>query len=472
MVKIAYSKGIKIYNRSPLWLKDFFSTISAPIPRSMMLGSGFNSFSNELKKSQWYKPEEIKELQEKKLRALIKHTYFNVPYYHKIFKDRNLSYQDIKTIEDLQKLPLLTKEDIRTNFNDLIAVNAKNYKYGIGKTSGSTGKPLNFLLDQQNREIEYASVWRQLNWAGIGLNSKIATFRGDLVDEAHHKDLLWIRNALSKELVFNTFDLTENKISKIIDKLVKFKPDLIKAYPSTLYIMSLYIRDYSDKSIEPTAIQTSSERLSKKQRKVIQEQFNCEIFDWYGHSEYVISACECENHDGYHINAESGILEFLNKNEQVSSDEFGEITATGLYNYSMPLIRYRTSDIGSYTEDKCSCGRGLSIMKSLEGRISDMIITPNGKTISGAAFEAYWEHRIGPHTPNIECLNVVQKTKSKLLIEMVKKEHYSAKETEHILRELSILLGSDMVIDIEEVSSIPTGNKWRFTRSELSADQF
>lgn len=472
-IQVSYGKGIKIYNKSPLWMKDLFAICTMPVPRSIMLGSGFHDYFGKLNRTQWYKLEDLNKLQEKKLRALIKHAYFNVPYYHRIFNENNINYQDIRTLEDLEKLPLLTKDDIRNHFNELIAVNASDYMYGVGKTSGSTGKPLSFLLDQQNREMEYATVWRQLNWAGIKFNDKIATFRADLVDETGYKNILWKRNALSKELVFNTFDLNITKIKKIVDKLSKFKPHLIKAYPSTLYVIALYMDEHAtEKIVEPVAIQTSSELLSKKQRHIIQEQFNCQIFDWYGHSEYAVSAGECEKHDGYHINIESGILEFLNKSEHVSSGELGEITATGLYNYSMPLIRYRTSDIGSYTDEKCDCGRELPIMNSLEGRMSDMIVAPNGKVISGVAFEAYWEHRIGPYVPHVECLNIIQRAKSKILLKMVKNENYCEKETEFILNELSLLLGNDMEIDIKEVDSIPSSGKWRFTRSELSNDLF
>lgn len=466
-LKVPYAKGVHIYNKAPLWMKEVFSVCMAPVPRSIMFGSGFHNYFRELNKTQWYKLEDLEKLQEKKMRALIKHAYFNVPYYHRIFRGKNINYQDIKTLEDLKKLPLLTKDDIRNHFNELVAINANNYMYGVGNTSGSTGKFFSFLLDQQNREMEYATVWRQLNWAGIQFNDKIATFRGDLANETDYKNTLWMQNALSKELVFNTFDLNKGNIKKIVDKLSKFKPRLIKAYPFVLYYIALHMEDYAGKAVEPLAIQTSSELLSKKQRDVIQEQFNCQIFNWYGHAEYAISAGECENHDGFHINMESGIVEFLSKDESVSSSELGEITATGLHNYSMPLIRYRTSDIGSYVNEKCNCGRELTIMNSFEGRISDMIVSPNGKVISGVSFEAYWLHRISPHTSHIECFNVIQKTKRKLVIEMVKCEDYCEKDKEYILKELSILLGDDMDIDIIEVDSITTSGKWRFTKSEI-----
>lgn len=455
MVKIPYGKGIQIYNKSPLWLKDVFAMCTKPIPRSSMLGKGFNNYYQELDKTQWLKTEQLKKYQEKKLRELLKHAYFNVPYYHRIFKENNIHYDDIKKIEDLKIIPLLTKDGIRNNFKELISVNAADYNYGIGHTSGSTGKPLHFFLDQQNREIEYATVWRQLRWAGIEINSKIATFRGDLLKQTSGKTILWKNNALSKELVFNSYQLNEKNMSQIVQKLRKFRPDLIKGFPSSLYILSLYLRDNGIDYIHPRAVQTSSELLPEYQRETIREQFGCELFDWYGHSEYAISAGECECHEGLHINMESGIMEFIKNNEHVSSKELGELTATGLYNYSMPLTRYQTSDIGSFSDETCSCGRGLPLMKSLEGRISDIIKSPNGKIYSGASFEHYWKHRISPNTPNVEYVHIIQKAENKLLIQMVKTQNYSDEETKFILRELTSLLGSEMNIQMTTLQQFP-----------------
>lgn len=468
MIRLPYGKGIEIYYKSPLWLKDIFAMCTSLIPRSSMLGQGFHDFFRELDKTQWLEPGELKKHQEKRLRALIKHAYFNVPYYHRIFRENNIDYEDIKTLEDLNKIPFLTKDDIRTHYSELIAVNAADYKYGAGHTSGSTGKPLSFLLDQQNREIEYAAVWRQLKWAGVGINAKVATFRGDLVNEAGNKSVLWRHNSLSKELVFNCFLLNDEYIEKFIKKLNSYNPDLIKGYPSSLYLIATYMESHGITSITPLAIQTSSELLTTTQRELIQEQFKCEIFDWYGHSEYAISAGECESHNGHHINVESGIIEFLKNNEYVGTEELGEITATGLYNYSMPLIRYKTSDIGSYSDELCNCGRKLPILKSLEGRISDVISTNDGKVISGMAFEHYWKHKIAPQTPNVEYVHVIQKTKTKLLIEMVKSQNHSENENEVILSKLSLLLGDNIKIEFRDLGEIPTGNKWRFTTSEIS----
>ena len=467
-MRVPYAKGLQLYTKSPLWMQNFLGFLTKPIPRSSLYGSGFNSFFQMLSKTQWYKPEPLKKIQENNLRSLIKHAYQNVPYYHKVFKKRKLRPDDIKTIEDLRKLPILSKDDVRKNFTQLVAVNSKNFNYGFNTTHGTTGKPLTFCLDQQNREKEYATQWRQLQWAGIDFSAKIATFRGNFVYTHGKTKAISKFNALSKELDFNSYNMNENLLLHYIKKLKNFQPDLIKGYPSVLQTMSKFMLNNNIK-YSPKVIQTSSETLFQNDREFIEKAFECKIYDWYGQSEYVVSAGQCPE-GNYHINVESGIMEFIKDDENVSPDELGEILGTGFFNYSMPFIRYKIGDVGRYSSDLCACGRALPLLQSLEGRINDLIITPDNKTISGLAFHHYWRRRINPYLPNVEDVHIIQKSKRKLLIELVKKEGYLDKETHIILKELKMLLGSQMEIEFKDVDPMQIGNKRRFTESELNAN--
>lgn len=466
-MRIPYGKGIEIYNKGSPWLQEIFALATRPIPRSVMLGSGFHAFFRELNRTQWFKPERLEKIQESKLRALIRHAYDNVPYYHKIFKERNMTPGDVKTIEDLRKLPMLTKEDVRKNYNQLVALNAKDYKYGIGKTGGSTGRRLAFLLDQQNREMEYASLWRQRVWANVGFNSRIASFRGHISWEKFRRsEPSWRLNALSKQLDFNIFAMDEKMLEVYVDKLRRYKPDLIEGWPSAIHLLAMYLLKHNAKGISPVAVQTSSETLLDNQRTVIEEAFQCRVYDWYGQSEYVVSAGQCPE-GNCHI-AESGIMELIKNGEQVGEGEFGEIIGTRLYNYSMPFIRYRVRDVGKCTKEECCCERGLAIVRSLEGRVSDIIVTTDGKLITGANFEGVWIYRIRPHTPNVNYVHVIQKSKDKLIVEMVKEQHYSDEETRVILSELKSVLGANMDIEIRDLDSVPLQRKRRFAESGLN----
>jgi phenylacetate-CoA ligase len=160
-------------------------------------------------------------------------------------------------------------------------------------------------------------------------------------------------------------------------------------------------------------------------------------------------------------------MEFIKDGEQVSHGELGEIVGTGLYNYSMPLIRYRTTDIGRYSEETCTCQRGLPIVQSLEGRVSDSILAPDGRIVTGPSFEHYWKNEIAPFTPHVDYVHVIQRSDKRILIKMVKKIGYSDEETMAIIRGLNSLLGSEIQVEFEELDAVPIQKKWRFTESEL-----
>ncbi|MGD0451258.1 MAG: hypothetical protein ABSA79_09435 [Candidatus Bathyarchaeia archaeon] len=467
-MRIPYGKGIEFYSKSPLQLQKVISVFLAPIPRSMMLGSGFQAFLRELNRTQWYKPYELRKHQESRLRSLIRHAYENVPYYNRLFKQRSITPDDVKTIEDLKKIPVLTKNDLRDHFKELIAVNAEVYRYGKSRTSGSTGKPVTFYLDQQNREMEYAAKWRQRGWANVDLNSRIASFRafrGMRGTDFQGGKPRWNYNALSKELEFNIFGLNRANLGKQVQKLREFNPNLIEGYPSVIELLAKHVLEHGYNDICPIAVQTSSESLLTR-RETIEKAFGCKVFDRYGQSEYVVSVDECPA-GSYHV-AESGILEVIKDGEQVSDGEIGEIIGTGLCNYSMPLIRYRTTDICQHSAEFCSCGRGMPLIKSLEGRTSDIILSPDGRSVTGVSFEHYWKHVISPQTPHLDYVHVIQKADYSLIVQMVKTKGYSDEETSAILQGLDVLLGSEIRIAFEELPSIPARKKWRFTESQAN----
>ncbi len=466
-MRIPYGKGIEVYSKSPLPLQRVIGVFLRPVPRSAMLGSGFHCFLIELNKTQWYNIQDLRKYQETRLRSLLQHAYANVPYYGRLFRQRGLTPDDIKTIEDLRKLPILTKDDVRNHFEELIAVNATDFKYGKSSTSGSTGRPITFYLDQQNRELEYALKWRQRGWAGVDLNGRIASFRafrGMRGTDFQSGKPRWNYNALSKELEFNIFGMNRENLEKQAKKLAAYRPNLIEGYPSAIELLAKYLLKHGEYNIFPFAVQTGSESLQTR-RALIERAFGCKVFDRYGQSEYVVSIDECPK-GSYHV-AESGVLEIIKDGEQVTHGEMGEMIGTGLYNYSMPLIRYRTTDVCRHSSESCRCGRGMPLIESLEGRTSDMILASEGRSVSGASFEHFWKNVISPHAPNLEYVHIIQKTDTSLVVQIVKSEGYSKDEASAIIRGLNTLLGPEISISFEELNSPPARKKWRFTESQL-----
>ena len=403
-------------------------------------------------KTQWLSPKSLKRIQNMKLREIITYAYGNVPYYHEVLKERRLKPEDIKDTSDLAKLPFLTKDMVRNNFTKLQARNIQNLKPILQFTSGSTGKPLSFYITMERMKFENALAWRHWNWAGCNPGDRRAEIRYGV------EPYLWWqkRNVLR----FSSYHMTTKNAGLYVNRLREFDPKVIRGFPSSLYILARYMKREGVK-FKVKSVITASETLFDEQRKDIEEQFGCKVFDWYGLNECVVTASECPE-GNYHINSEGGIMEFIKDEEYATPSETAEIVGTQFGNYAMPLIRYRHEDLGSYTDERCSCGRGLPILKSLLGRTDDMIVTPDGRLI-GRLDDAL-KYSLG-----IYQIQLIQKSVEELTIKVVKGPSFSEKGITRLEKELRKRLGNEIRINTAFVNNIPktkTG-KCRVVISEI-----
>ena len=423
-------------------------------------------YLKELEETQWWSPEQLRELQNKKLRALIKHAYENVPYYHRIFEERGLSDKDIQTVEDLPKLPILTKNDIRQNFSDLVVRDSKKYKPFLNATSGSTGEPLQYYVTMDVASINWAGEFRGWGWAGYKLGDKRATLGGSSLIANKPPTLFErVRRRVERNLPLSAVDMNEAKMALYAKQLSEYKPKFVYGYPSAVYIFAGYLRKAGINNIQLQAIFTTAEMLLPQHRQTIEEQFGCKVFDQYGCYDGGPQALECSTHQGYHISAEKAIMEFVDENgNPVSPRHPGEIITTDLHNYAMPFIRYTVGDMGTLAEEQCPCGRGLPLMKSIEGRTTDLIVFSNGVTLSGPALTLVFKDC------HIRQYQVIQEAKDKLIIKVIKADGYTDQDTEHFLGIIRAHAGEGIKIETEFVDEIPTtkAGKYRFIISKVS----
>ena len=458
------NKLVSTYYNSPYHFQNIVVSTYGYYYRKQNLNTEVFSLLRELEKTQYYTRSELENYQNKKLRLLIKHAYENVPYYHRIFRSNNLTPDDIRYKDDLVKLPYLTKEDIRINFNDLIAKNYDAIKLQLVHTSGTTGSPLEFYWDRNVMLMENAFIRRHWSWAGFGLKDWRVTLRGNvIVPLSQKKGPFWRYNYPEKQIFFSSFHMNRETLPEYVKEIQKISPKAIQGYPSTVYTLARYMRE-NDIKIPVGAVFTSSEPIYPVQREVVEDQFQCKIYDLYGLSERTASAGQCSN-GNYHIYSEYGIIELLNNDEIITdSGEFGEIVSTGLNNYGMPLIRYKTEDGTKYREESCECGINLPLMDPVETKLDDMIITPDGNLLSPSVLT----HPFKPMV-NIEKSQIIQKTKYKLLLKIVKKPEYSEKDSNILLTELHERVGSEMSIELEFVEDIPRtkAGKYRWIISKV-----
>ena len=397
-----------------------------------------------LNKSQWWSKEQIRELQNKKLRNLIRHAYNNVPYYQRIFSQRGITPDDIRTKEDLDKIPVLTKEDIRKNLPDLIARNVSKSMMIESHSSGSTGEPLKYYIDKGSYSAGWAQTFRCWNWAGFQLGDPYVKISLHPRTSAVKK----IQDMILRTKYVYATGITNTSIDHEIKKIRRFHPKIIRNYASHMYSMAK-LMEKEGIEFQGATVATTGSMLYPHYRAVIEKQFHGKVFDAYGGESTAVSF-ECDEHNGYHICDEDVFVEFLKEEEHAVPDEPGRIVFTNLINYAMPVIRYDIKDIGTYTEDSCPCGRGLSLMKSIEGRESDIIMTPSGDLIVVHFFGILFGHIQG-----IDQFQVIQERIDHLTIKIVKNDHFTEKDLNHIKNEIQKRAGPDVKIVIELVSEIP-----------------
>lgn len=411
-----------------------------------------------LRKTQWLSYQKLRNIQQKKVQAIIKYAYHNVEYYHNLFKSLNLSPNEIKTIDDLNKIPILTKSKIQNESQKIIAYTKDRNQCISSTTSGSSGKPLTIFFDKNAINNIKSRYLRQYFESGGHPRYKIVHFTNP--NRFGQKRLVQNLGFLSKKHL-SVLDKTSNQIRNLLE----VSPDVIEGYPSILWLIANAIDDNNITGINPKLVFSSAELLLQNVRKKINSTFNVEMFDQYGAAEFGTFAWECPEHNGYHMDIESVVVEFVRDGEPVSPEEKGEIVVTGLFNSAMPLIRYSIGDIGSCSLERCCCGRNLPLMKIVEGRTDDFVILPSGNIISPRHIN-FLENVEG-----IKSYRIIQKKQNELLVQITKDTGFSEKTIPQAKNEiLNGCLGEDLGIFVEIVDEIPRdkSGKIRAVISELN----
>ncbi len=458
----------KFYDWMPVSVQNCLLTGYSAILDKERYGGMFDSFRQLMAEGQWWRTAELKELQAENLRLIIKHAYHTVPYYRCIFETLKLSPDDIKTQGDLHKLPLLTREDIKRNFRNLISTKFNPKKLKYGHTSGTTGSPLEIGYDPTVVYATYAALDRQYQWAGCRLakdGDRIAVLRGNvIVPLGQKKPPFWRYNRLHNQLMLSSFHLSPQNLPFYLEEVNKYQPAVFDGYPSTLYVFAKYLKNKGEK-FPLKAVISSSETLYDFQREVIEESFQCRVFDYYALAERVVFSTECDRHEGHHLAMEYGISEILDeKNEPLPKGKTGKLVGTSLHNFGMPLIRYVTNDMTSILEKSCSCGRDLELMDDVTTKAEDTLTLKDGRLISPSVLT----HPFKPMN-SVEESQIIQKEDDRIVIKIVPRSDYTEADTTHLIQEMKKRLGEDVKIDIQIVDHVDRtkSGKFRWVISEV-----
>jgi phenylacetate-CoA ligase len=411
----------------------------------------------ELLKTEQLSPEEIRELQLRKLRFLVEHSFSHVPFYRSRFRQAGLSPTDLTTLESLRNFPFLTKADIQQHQSNLITEGIDRAKLRRNHTGGSTGEPLTFYQDQNYQRAVSADLWRNLMWCGYTLGDRQVYLWGSDVDAKRYRGLKGHLRAYLQNLIWvDVFDLTEETLRRQLGEIARFRPKILVGYVSSLLLFARLLQKDRIRIPSLVAIQSSAEVLTSAHRQTLEETLGVKLFDRYGCRELGNIAHECEAHDGLHINAENNLVEFVD----------GQLVVTNLNNYAMPFIRYIIGDYGmAGKQERCACGRGLPRMSVVTGRFSNLIRSPGGKILHGEFFTHLFYG-----VPGVVQFQVVQETLQHLTIRIVKGKDFDPAFPAQLKEQILTHGDPRFSISIEYPDGIEPlrSGKFQFTISKIS----
>ena len=318
--------------------------------------------------------EVILEMQERGLKKLVAFAHRNVPYYRNLMDSLGIRPQEIASVADLPRLPILTKDAIRDHYpNGILSENIDWRKCSRRMTSGSSGKKLEVVLDHEEAALYRLMQFRQ--WLDIGYKpwNQIAYIRFSPPVT---------RLNLQKMLLFRRhFIPLEWKPEQQLDEILKIKPQIVNAYPSVLFLLAKAVHESRPRKLKIKFLLSNSELLTAHARGYIEDAFGCKVYDDYSCLEFSAIGFECR-FQRLHVACDNVILEIVDDSGNlVPRGSPGRIILTALNNFSMPYIRYEIGDVGALTDEKCPCGRNFPVLKSILGRCDDFIVLPSGESV-------------------------------------------------------------------------------------------
>jgi phenylacetate-CoA ligase len=415
------------------------------------------AYARTYRRTQFLSADELCAYQFARLQSLLRHLWARSPYYARALREAGLSHPDeVRQLDDLARLPLLSKETLREQQDELRVTDAAYEPVLEKRTSGSTGVPLKIAWSEQARQHKAALTARHNAWAGYRPGDSVGLVWGDVEAPTTWRGRL--RAALLERAeVLDSQRLDDARMARFTDALRRRGIRTLLGHAQPLCHYAHYLREHGLSELPVRAVIPTAMALHPGQRGLLEQAFGAQVFERYGSEETSIIASECPAHRGLHLAAEGLIVELVREGRPVAPGEEGEIVITDLVNYHLPLLRYRIGDVGALATEPCSCGRGLPLLARLAGRIADSIVTPDGRTVSGISIT---DHLV--EVEGIRQVQLVQEARDQLVFRLVRDARFTAQSEALLRTHCARIFGPAMRIRCEFVVAIPTGPRGKY----------
>ena len=424
------------------------------------------AWRERLESSQWWPAPQLEIYRIGRLRQFLTEIGQRIPYYKEMFKHHHFNPQDVDSLNALQSLPLLTKSDIRANLETLKMQGPSSLmRYNTG---GSSGEPLIFYMGKGRRSHDVAAKWRATRWWGVDIGDPELVVWGSPVELGAQDRIRRLRDGLMRSYLLPAFEMSSQNLDRFVQTIRSTYPTMLFGYPSSLALIAQHARqqgqDMAKLGIKVAFV--TSEKLYDTQRAIISEVFGCPVANGYGARDAGFIAHECPS-GSLHISAEDVIVETVCPDGTPSTPgEAGEIVVTHLATPDFPFVRYRTGDIGILSEASCACGRGLPVLKEVQGRTTDFVVAQNGTVMHGLAL-IYTVRDL----PGVERFKIEQVSRLHTVVKVVAGFEFGAAEEARIIRDFKSRLGDAVHVQVDRVTELgnEASGKFRYVVSHVKA---
>jgi phenylacetate-CoA ligase len=422
------------------------------------------SVRRSLEETQWWTPERLRVLQLERLNAFVRVVHERVPYYRDLMRDRGFGPEDIRTLEDLRRFPMLTKDAIRAAMDALKADGAT----GLARfnTGGSSGEPLVFFIGRERVSHDVAAKWRATRWWDVDIGDREIVVWGSPIELSAQDRVRELRDRVLRTRLIPAFEMSEANLDRFVAAIRDFRPRMLFGYPSSLSLIAGHARKRGQ-TMDDLGVKVAfvtSERLYDEQRETIEDVFACPVANGYGGRDAGFIAHACPR-GRMHITAEDIIVEVVDRDGRtLAPGVAGEIVITHLATSEFPFIRYRTGDVGVLADEPCPCGRGLPVITEIQGRTTDFIVASDGTLMHGLALIYVLRSISG-----VKEFKVIQESMKHTRVLLVLSDTFESGRLAGIEQEIKSRLGQNVRVDLEPVSEIHAerSGKFRYVVSKV-----
>ena len=437
----------ELYNCSPYFVKNSASTLYGVLKTVKERNRLYKNCFEELDKTLKISKTEIQGIQLKRLQEIYRHSIDTVPFYKDLYNKNDLSVDSIQQLSDLDKLPVISKEELRLNYKSRLSSEPTPLQM-IAETSGTTGKPLITDIDRLTEAYHNAVVKYQEKIAGVRKGWFGVMAGIPILSITKNKPPFWIINYYNKQIHYSSFHLNKDTFKYYESHMRKKNIHFLKGYPTAIGSLARFMLD-NGKQYKLDAVFTSSQPLQDWTREAIKEAFQCKIYDFYGLAERSAWAISMGKNDNLFVVSPICIVEFKKQNH---TDELSMIV-TNLVNKRMPIIRYEMDDLSYPIEDD---SHGIKTnwlqISPIKSRRGDYIKAPDGRILPAPSFTiAFWGLN------GIIESQVHQTARNLVIIRIIPSKDLNDKSLEVIRKKIENIVGEEMQVKIELTAQLVEG---------------